>query len=404
MKKLALILSGSLLAMGVVAGIGLSKGLSPVEVKADVVASGTITIDTTGGSWGDNAGDEYGKGQNISVYFTDGANTGWGEYVYCAYQQYLVEIPYSLDFTPTKMVAWRYSNWYGSETWAADPKCEDSANAWGKWNTTCELDFAADAHIVIESWNETNSNNDAECIHAYIHGSHYNGGTASDWGTLATLSNVKLNGSNHIEYYGECTFVVGQAFGVKLLSADWCVTFTLDDYVAGAFTTNESGNIECVTAGTYVFYYDRNAGSIYINDPIYAEADEWAQTFLGSGDTACASVTMAGWSGFATTYAALPEGSRTLMAELAYVDETAEPTTYYAKAVQRYDYVLKRYGTTSYTDFMGRVTNGKLSLSNNVEWNISQNASSIGLFITLGLIGVAGVGLLIAFRRKRFAK
>ncbi len=395
-KHIVLIASLPVLALGAVTGIALAKGFAPAEVNATSVAKGSITIDTTGGDWAANNSD--GSGQNISVCFTDGTNEGWGDLVYCSFHQYLVEIPYDLSFVPTKMTAWRYSNWYDDE-WATDPKCIGEGHAWGKWNTSYELAYSENANIVIGSWDSVKLCNSAEIRYAYIHGSHY-GGDAGSWGNLAYLNGVKLNGSNHAEYYGEYTFVVGQAFGIKFYDSDWCVNYTLDSKITGAFITNGGGDIECAVAGTYSLYFDRNSSSIYINDPAYALADEWAQTFLGTGDNACASVTMAGWSTFATSFGELSETARNLMADLPYVDEKAEPTTYYAKAVQRYDYVLKRYGTTSYADFMGRVESGKLSLSNGLWVDTNSNASSIWLLSAIGIIGVVTFGGLIYFSRK----
>ena len=54
------------LGLGVAAGLGAEK--KAIEAKAEILASGSITIDATGGSWATNAG-----GQKFSVKFTDGA-------------------------------------------------------------------------------------------------------------------------------------------------------------------------------------------------------------------------------------------------------------------------------------------------------------------------------------------
>ncbi len=403
-KAFALLLSGTLFGLSVAAGVGLSN-LNAVETKATATCEGTITIDTTGGDWAANNSD--GSGQNMSILFSDGTNEGWGSYVYCAYQQYLVEITYSLDFTPTTMTAWRYSNWYGSDKWASDPKCEykseSESHKWAKWNTAAPLTFAENSHIVIEGWNETYSRNNAETRYAYVHSSHI-GGDSSAWGTYAQLTNVKLNGSNHVEYYGDVTFVKGQQFGMKLLDSDWSVSYTLDSYVTGAFKINDGGNIECVTKGTYSLYYDRNSASLYINDPVYASADEWAQVFLGTSEDACTTVTMVNWASCATSYAALSDGAKALMANLDYVDHTAEPSTYYAKAVQRYDYVLQRFGVDAdagRTDFMGRITNGKLVLTSNMIITPTENGLGSAAIAVLGFVGLSGVGLMVFFRRKR---
>ena len=79
-------------------------------------------------------------------------------------------------------------------------------------------------------------------------------------------------------------------------------------------------------------------------------AKTWAQEFLSENCTA----TKNGWSAAATSYAALSDKAKALFVAEAHVAHDVKVESYVAKAVQRYDYIIELYGTSTYNDFMGR--------------------------------------------------
>ena len=384
-KKLFLTL-GLALGLGIGVGAGL-KANSVKEAKAAILASGNITVDLTGESWGTGA-----SGQNISVYFWDDAeHNGWGGYNYAGQNQFMVSIDYSLEFVPTHMKAVRYSNWYAKDSWKANPWCTGD-DAWGKWAEGENVDFSANGNIVIAGTGKSFTGT------AYMHGTT----DGTNWGTTAQLSGVKLNGSNHIEYYANKSFVANEKFGVKLFNEDWITSFTLSDYLKGeklddasddAFFLNASTQIECRTPGTYSVFYDRNAGSVYLTDTVHAAADDWAQRFFK--DNSSCSATKTNWGTFADEYEDLATlyGSTftNIFTSEEHKDHEVNPATLndVQKAVQRYDYVLLRYHVNpantdalGYEDFMGRV-GGELTLS---QTNISPlSFDNNGLIIIVAL-------------------
>ena len=90
-------------------------------------------------------------------------------------------------------------------------------------------------------------------------------------------------------------------------------------------------------------------------------AKTWAQEFLAENCTA----TKNGWSAAATSYAALSDEAKALFVAEAHVAHDVEVESYVAKSVQRYDYIIELYGTSTYNDFMGRISAGKLVLTPN---------------------------------------
>ena len=165
-------------------------------------------------------------------------------------------------------------------------------------------------------------------------------------------------------------------------------TFTIEDSLGTAIVTGETGTGSAFTKGD--ISYDAVNGNFVVNSTgsyeVYAkpsveeknsaasfngvvwmqrdsasEANEWAENFLATGCATASTGTMAKWSTHASSFAELTEGARNLLKGEAHVDHETVVTGNVKLAVQRYDYVLERYGRTLYSDFMGRVDAGKVT-------------------------------------------
>lgn len=400
-------LLAAVLALGGVAGLATRS--ESKAVKADGV-SGTMTVDLTGEGWASN-----GDGQKISVYFWDNNDhNGWGTLEFAEQNQYVVFVSYSLSFTPTSMKAVRYSPYINNgeeknDFWETDPWCSQDNHKWAKWNEGENLSFADNGNIVIagEGYSFVGT--------AYLHGT----ADGTNWGTLAQLSSVKLNGSKHIEYYGSHEFVLYEKFGVKLFSGTWVTSFTLSDYAKApylskdAFVLNESNQIECAVPGTYSLYFDRNNGSdgsIYITGTAPAAADEWAQTFLAGvtcdGD---GSITKDTWSTLAGTYSSLDSSVKAIFEDIP--TRGKEDGSYAEAAVARYDYILIKYGigtsAPKHTDFMGRFGEG--GINQNVPtaqapisvFGSMDNSTPIMLVVIISVVSLTAVGGYIFLKRRK---
>ena len=381
---------GLVAMLGLGVGVGLASMNQELKEARAVGASGKITIDCTGGDWSTNAG-----GQKFSVKFTDGgANTEWGSLVTTSQYVYLAEVPYNLSFTPTKMTAYRYNPALNEKDWEADKTTS-------VWNKTSELDFTENGNIIIGSW-DTDHNN-ATVGYWGIAGTSK--GTSWEWtDPLEMFTGAKKNGSNHVEYYGEFTFTQWEEFLVYDGSS-YYKTATFSDYVDDSKWGEHEGNIQYQGAAdiTIRIYFDRNNGSIYITDPVHADADEWAQSLLGNNCTD----TKNNWSTLSTSYADYVTKYSTAFSDIfvneTHVDHLVDVTSYVSKAVQRYDYVLERFGRTSYADFIGRVAAGKVTPLNvnAIQENIDSSINVAIVIVASSIAVLALIGGYFYFRKRK---
>lgn len=384
----------ALLSIGAGVGIAANKGAS--SVKAEAVASGTITIDLTSG-WASGI-----EGQNISVYFWDNdSHNGWGSYVYAGHEHFLASVDYELDFTPTGMKAVRYDSWYSKEKWEADPWCEKET--WGKWNETNDLAYTENGNIIADD--------DTSFVgFPFVHGK--NSITEWNWTTMFVLNNVKANLSGNIEYYADYTFPTGwNEFGVKV-NKDWTDWYaysalTISSNVDDSAWSESSGNIVHNNASEELnirLYFNRNAGTLFVNDPAHADADEWGQTFLdGMTCDGKGSITKDSWTTLAGTYAVLDDSVKTIYLD---IKEDGGDGSIAESAVARYDYIIKKYGTSKYNDFMGRANEKSgivypaSAITNGLELSNTDNNMIMIIVISASATMLLATALLIIKKRK----
>lgn len=370
---IAIALSAGGLGSAVTLGVVANNDSKVQQAEAAAVAEGTITVDLTT-NWADAA-------IKLSVYFYDNnSHNGWGSLVSVAKNQNEAEVPYSLNFTPTNMIAVRYNPAATTTGWS---------NVWNQAPSSGGYSYGH--HIRITGW-------DTGVVDEYATVK----GSGNGWsGDRAVLSGVKLNGSNHCEYYSdEVELAEGEEFKVVFANT-WYGNYEASNYVKDIFSGGGNDNIICSTAGTYAFYFDATTHKTYINSPAYAEADDWGQTFLNG--MACdgeGSITSDNWSSLSTSYSNLDSTVKAIFLAVEYMDEEAEPSTYYEKAVQRYDYIVKKYGTTAKPDFMGRIQAGKLVANANSSIN-TMNSSIAPIAVITSIIILSATGAFLLLHRKR---
>lgn len=165
------------------------------------------------------------------------------------------------------------------------------------------------------------------------------------------------------------------------------------------FTFNDNGEVDIISGGAYLrfnsssnnlrFRYYKSStytsqkavslyklvdGSTYLN-----EANTWATNFLtnltcNNGKTA-PSVTI--WNQLTASYNSLSKQSKNIFITTNYTKGNI------GKAVERYDYIIAKYGAAIYTPFMNRST---LNSNNMLVKNI--NIDSPILFETFGIISL----------------
>lgn len=390
MKKGKLFLAlGLSFAFAFAAGKALNIRDEVKAVKADTPAySGSFFVQK-------NDDDSKYTGSKFVAHFFDNSspqNTGWGEAVWNdghTYQKY----NWALNFQPTKFILLRVNGdaWSISDPWA------------NVWSRTGNMDMAnADVVWITKNAGEYSVN---------------------EWGTysmetlvmddggvqLAELDDykVKPNGEG-LEAFGRVTFEDNQKFYVKktIDGNNKYNNYSCLDAISG--NLRYFGEyIEVLEAATYELYFDFNGNTTYITDPVVAEADEWSQAFLG---TEC-SDSKSGWGTYASTYAALSPEAQALLAAKEHIGKDDDTDTEITRAIQRYDYVLQRYGVNAantdedgYADFMGRVAAGKVSLAPRaftmaIGEELTDSNTFVTLFVTIALLSIA-TGYLVIRRRR----
>ena len=388
MKKRKLFLAlGLSFTFAFAVGKGLNIRDEVKAVKADAPTySGSFYVQK-------NDNDMKYTGSKLVGYFFDDSEpqqTGLASAVWNTEKTYQ-EYSWTLNFEPTYVILLRVDG----NNWSPD-------NQWN--NIWCRTgDVPLNGFDVL--WMNGNSNDSGG------HGTYSMETLVMDDNDtpIAELHSKKImDDCEGLEVFGEVNLTVGEKFYIKK-TIDAGVKYndyTTLDLIADDFSKDGS-YIVAEKSGTYEFYFNFNANTLYITDPDRAAADEWAQDFLRGG---CGS-SKTDWGTLADDYDALSNGAKALLSGEEHIDHNATADSFIEKAVQRYDYVLEIYhiGTANtdeggYTDFMGRVAAGKISAAltlNPVSIFEEKSDSSVVtiLFITITLLTVA-TGYLVIRRRK----
>lgn len=349
--------------------------------------SGTVHVDLRDSGWANDAA-------NYAIMFMDKTTYPDEQYAWSSYVTgtaagtRLVNISYNIPFAPLSMLIVRYNSTNSQASWNSDKWAN-------KWNQTQDISFNAYARI-------GNITDGEGKTYAYLGAPRVIGGAG--WSDIKYLESVKVNGSNNAEYYGEVALTAGTEFKVQVgpyADGDYYATYTAHKSIQSNFSGGGSANIRTVTAGTYEFYFDSYAGTIYITTVALAEADEWAQTFLtevtcsGSG-----SITKDGWTTVSGTYSGLSSAAKGIFTSI--VSGGDDSGTYAEIAVCRYDYIVHKYGTTAKPDFMGRIAAGKLSVAvrvNPIANNVNNGSTLIVVIVSAVSVSIIG-GYIFLKRRK----
>ena len=137
--------------------------------------------------------------------------------------------------------------------------------------------------------------------------------------------------------------------------------------------------------------------SVYITTPTLAAADKWAQSFLNDNCEA----TKSNWSNSKTLFNQLGESAQSLLRNAKYWTLDEKPTLYYDLAMQRYDHVINKYGTSTYENFIGR-TYSEESGANASGLKVT-NSNTNAIVIIVGTSATAILaGALFLLKKKKY--
>ena len=246
---------------------------------------------------------------------------------------------------------------------------------------------------------------------------YFNGGMSGYYGGSTTSISAAVdmwfeaNGSGQNMYFitssGNKQYVTAVVNGnyVNFTITDTAGTAWLYDSTAGGlYTVSNSTNYYLGFSSTYTTFGNYTSSNItgYINFIAKTEAGKigLATVILNNivcnanGSSAPTLSSLSGWSQLSDIYLKLDS---TLQEDLSNADAD-EDGTIVEKAMAKYDYIVGKYGTTNYSNFMGRsITNQ----SNFVGKTIipSYLLTIIIIFTTLGLFSVA---MFFILKKKRY--
>lgn len=358
---------------------------------------GEIYLDLTQIDWEkDNAKfgvyffDENDKNNNDKKVFTDFATKVPSE-------DEIYIVSYELNFVPTHMIGVRFKSTCTTPNWNdKDNQTEDLTfyrygvigvtdwnNGWSDFLATVKIDGVTD-EIVLDNY-KRNDKNQSEHYNDYIdlvagnefvikyHASKDEGFASKDFYSMDCLDVLKVEGNEYFE---------------------------IDE-------TNKK--IKVLKSGTYSFYFkaDVNNGQVFISKPEIAFADVWAKSFLeGTGEDTSCEKTKTNWSTHEDEYDDLPHSAKTFLLNLDHEpDPNVKFDNYFARAIQRYDYIIYLYGTGTYNDYIGRVNAGKVTPRSTYNPIIgafsSDNSTPIALVVIISVVSLTAVGGYIFLKRRK---
>ena len=293
--------------------------------------SGSVTIDLGNSGWSEAAA-------NYAVLFMDKTTypseiSQWSTYLTgTAANAFQISVSYNIGFEPKTMLVARYDASYSQASWNTE-KWPTDGSLWGQ---TPDIEFGT--HVIVSNSDEANK--PASVYYPVVKGG------LSEWTDKAVLTTSKLNGSGHVEYYStSVTFAKDETFKLVVPSSNGDIyynSYSTHSSLESSFALQDDGdhNIICKAAGTYAFYFDSATRSVYITKVEIAEADEWAQYFLGHvGCDSTGKNEPTGWSDCATEYGKLSGAAKNII----YAAAAKADGNYVEQAVARYDLAIKNH-------------------------------------------------------------
>ena len=102
-----------------------------------------------------------------------------------------------------------------------------------------------------------------------------------------------------------------------------------------------------------------------------------------------------------TEYDKLSTEAKALFVAEPHVAHDAQTTTWLAKAAQRYDYIIERFGTNPYNDFIGRINSQHIVPHQGAIINsITNSSSATTIVIIITVVATLSVVGFVVFKKK----
>ncbi len=307
----------------------------------------------------------------FGFYYFNDSNNDWScDFATSSGFNHIYQAEYSLDFIPTKMIAVRFNS-------------EAQTLNWGdKWNQSADLDFYEFAVAGV-------SGDDNTWSYAMASVKFF------DTNKVA-LDHLKRNTAGNSENFNlGFPLRVGQEFDIDFKNVTYS-NFEIQSSLTSNFdTTSVSGKVKVLVGGIYALYFNTDTHSLYITTVALAEADEWAQTFLGEN----CSQTKSNWSSLDYSYDKLSDEVKTIFQDEEHVAHDAEVTGHVALAVQRYDFLVENF--KGYNDFMNRSSYQSIQPYESIGFMDVENSSMIVIVICAASISALAFTTLLVIKKRK---
>ena len=214
----------------------------------------------------------------------------------------------------------------------------------------------------------------------------------------STLDHLKHSGGDSENFNQAVFFDAGDQLTIGF-GGNTYYTYTTHVSIAAKFEFNSSLNvIEVLEAGNYSLYFNTDQHTLYITTIALAQADEWAQSFLGAS---CVD-TKDNWDDLDDSYDDLSSDVQYIFEEEEHVAHNVEVEGYIAKAVQRYDFLVENF--EGYYDFMGRQYSQSIQPYESASFTLSESNNSLMAIVAITSISVLSLTSLLVIKKKRLSK
>ena len=324
----------------------------------------------------------------FGVYFFDDNNNAFSDIAVAVPMQEGIYIAsYELNFNPTNMIGLRLNSACTTPNWN------------DKWNQTQNLEFHEYGVIGVTS-NDYGWSDGLATVKI----------TRGSQEIEVALDNYKRNAEGKSEHYNDyIDLQKNDEFVIEYSSTSYYSYDSLEIFDNNFSLDNTK--IKVNVAGTYSFYFkayenEQVHHDVFISKPEVAFADAWALSFLDGTEGVC-ETTKTNWSTYEDEFDDLPHSAKEFLLSVEHEpDPTVEFENYFARAIQRYDYVIYLYGTSAYNDYIGRVEAGKFTprTSNSLIDGVfsSESSTQITLVIIVSVASLTALsGCLVLKKRKQ---
>ncbi len=320
----------------------------------------------------------WGADAKSAVYYWDkNEHNGWSDFAFEHKDRSNILVArYELDFTPTGMKIVRFNPAAETPSWES------------KYNEGKDEKFFEFGVIGVTGWD----------------GETWAGALSSiETGSKQyILSEYQRNGSSHSEHFNEYIELnTNDEFRI-LFNGNYYSSYSTH-YSLSSFFSVSDGKIVVNRGAAYSFYFDTDNQHLYITSPNALAADKWSNDFISVD----CDDNLENWEyTYSGDYSDLSSEAQFLLRREPHVDHEAVVTEPIARAIQRYDYVLERYGAETYEDFIGRLSvhNDILSSSRIVANNFNNDGFVPLIVIVTSLTSLSLLSLLIIKKKSRVSQ